>query len=155
MQQIQGLEELQEEGWHSFQLSAEAVDRYWEGIETALDHAPHIWERFNTKESLYSMLTTGFIQCWVVFLGEEHMCTYFTKVNTYPSGVKEVTVWWMVGELEDSLPVLCDTMRHFCLSIEAHAFEVEGRPGWERMLKNFGMVKDRVILRKTLTERMH
>lgn len=141
--------------WHSFQLTSDAVDRYWGGIEIALDSAPHLWELFDTKENLYYILSRGLAQCWVVFKGDEHKCTYFTRVNEYPSGAKLVTVWWMVGDLEDSLPTLHDTMYDFCIKMGAQYFEVEGRPGWERMLRPYGMVRDRVILRKTVTERMH
>lgn len=141
--------------WQSFQLSADAVERYWEGIEVALDSAPHLWEHLDTKDYMFTLLTSGMAQCWVVFHGNRHTCTYFTKVNSFPSGTTVVTVWWMVGDLEDSLPTLADTMKHFCLSIGAQYFEVEGRTGWERMLRKYGMVKDRVILRTTVMERMH
>lgn len=141
--------------WTVVQVPAEDLPSFWAQIEEALDFAPEIWNQLDTKQNIFYALRNGYSQCWVIFRGDEALTCAFTRLLEFPSGVRVVRMWGMVGELDDSLPVIGDALRQYCVRQGATKFEVEGRFGWERLLKPFGMKRDRVILSTDVRERMH
>lgn len=156
MEHVPGLiEERGEEKWTVVQVRPHELDACWGRIEAALDHAPEMWSELDTKENIYASLRDGYCQCWIAFRWDEAITCMFTRLLEFPSGIRVVRAWGMVGELEDSLPVLAVHMRAYCARQMATRFEVEGRLGWMRLLRHFGMEVERVILKIDLKDRMH
>ena len=110
----------------------------WKRCGPFLERALGAW----TLEAVEQEIRAGRAQFWPM----DHSAVV-TQIHTYPRG-KVLRIWLAGGQW--------DELAHYLPSADAYAraqgcvaVEVEGRPGWERLLK--GYEKRRVVLVKELT----
>ena len=109
----------------------------WERCGRFLEPALDGW----TLDAVEQEILVGRAQFWPM----EHSAVV-TQIHSYPLG--RVLRVWLAGGRWDELVKALPHADAYARSQECVAVEVEGRPGWERLLK--GYQKRRVLLVKEL-----
>lgn len=143
------------DNWQVIPIPPSEILNCWQQIEASLDHDPEVWNVLDTKESIQRNLLHGLSVAWATFYGDRHLSMMMTRILDFPSGVRVLSIWFMAGELDRSLPIMSDAIRAYAIRIGAHHVEVEGRRGWAKVLAPYGFKETRVTLRAPVMERMH
>lgn len=99
-------------------------------------------------EDVFKQLTAKTAMLWVAQRGEKIIFAMVTKVNLYPQS-KTLTVFIGGGDL-DGMLALREEVEDYSLQIGCDAIECHGRPGWVRVMKQFGYTDTSMIVRKSL-----
>lgn len=128
-------------------MDAEAFDKYWPQMARELDTVSHIWNRYYTKEYLYSAGMVGEFQTWAVGPPSEIRLVVFTKIAIYPAS-RILQVFLAFGnDVERCLPSLVATLEKAVNDTGCDFCDVIGRPGWEKLLPGFK--KECVVLSRS------
>jgi len=132
-----------------FLLSDVQFDHYWPDIEKLLDLDPSLWERFNTKESIYERIMDGQYQVWAVCNeGGAITTVFFSEVTQYDDR-RDLHLWWSYGVGALHAPECVDAaVETFARHHGCEALVITGRKGWERALRPLGWRFDSIVLRK-------
>lgn len=72
-----------------------------------------------------------------------------TKIQTYPGGERVLMALWMAGDIEDAM-AMASGIESFGRSMGCTSALIEGRKGWERLLRKHGYDPWSVTVRKAL-----
>jgi hypothetical protein len=106
-----------------------------------------------TVESLYGEWVRGDKKLWLVVDDAENVVAFaMTKMQVVQAtGLRIGTLMDLAGEnVETWAAPLCDALEGWAREGGAHLAAVEGRPGWERILRRFGYKPFAVLMRKEL-----
>lgn len=114
-----------------------------------VDYWPEVWrpiaEAMEYSGGRYSISTIldellcGSMQLWVILNGESIMAPMITQVLKYPTGIKVCNVFAIGGYgAKEWLDTATDVTDEWARSLGCAKVQVIGRPGWRRMLKNWG-----------------
>lgn len=119
-------------------MTTEAFEKYWPHISAELDRVPHIWDRYYTKEYIYtaSIGTPGF-DVWAVGPKDKIELVVFTKTLVYPAAVVFQVCLAIGNNVIKCLPNLIATLEYYANEAGCDRCEISGRPGWEKLLPGF------------------
>jgi len=119
-------------------LSVEQVHENWEEIRTRIGEDVRFGRYFSEK-SLVDDIVGQKIQVWTA--GTDLII--FTRLDTYPSGIKTLRVLWAFGTgLDGMLEVIVDVFRRFAQQHGCCDVEITGREGWSRKLRRLVAARD-------------
>jgi len=120
------------------------IEKYWPQIEQALDVQPELWDVANTKDSLLARALAGHIQVWALATNDVLHVVFFTQLyQTVTTTIFQI--FWAYGEdLISSMPFVNDAFDSFAAAQGASRIEVQGRKGFEPLLKRIGYNVDYV-----------
>ena len=120
------------------------IAKYWPQIEQALDVQPELWNVANTKDSLLDRALAGHIQVWALDTNGTLHVVFFTQLyRTITTTIFQI--FWAYGErLVSSMPFVNDVFDNFAAQQGASRIEVQGRKGFEPLLKKLGYGLDYV-----------
>lgn len=105
--------------------------------------------RYNEK-AIVDGLITGAMQLWVLFDDEIKM-SMITQIMTYPTGLKVCEVTLLGGlDSKEWVNFVVGELDKWAVSLGCHSLQIIGRPGWEKVLKNWGKIA--VMLERPLGE---
>lgn len=126
-----------------------AVDTVWKEaapiIEKALDRADDKY----SLEDIRKFILEKKMSLWVCF--ENHIMTacVLTQIVCYPQS-KRLLIFSMSGVGIENWLKFEHLMKEYAIRENCSYVEVYGRPGWEKMLKNYGYDKIHTVLRAKL-----
>jgi hypothetical protein len=125
------------------------LEKFWPQIVNMLQTVPHTWTHW-TIDTFWEQAERGNLQVWGIGLGNTISLVLFTQVVRYPA-LSTLHVIWAGGKFrEEYIPIIDSTLARFGEIQECDRLEVIGRPGWEKMFKNWGMVKVSTVLAKPI-----
>lgn len=110
--------------------------------------AQHSGERY-TADDIYYRAEDGLFQVWVIMEEEIPKALCVTEVTQYPLS-KELCIVIMTGEEMPMWVFMIETLENFARDIGCKRIKGYARPGWERVIKQYGYEKTHVILEKIL-----
>jgi hypothetical protein len=125
---------------HEFEASrlrSEDVKYYWPWIDRELDRIPQTWCGHWTKDSLYELTLNERFQLWGFGPPDKIQIFVFTQIVHYPANRILQAFLCFGNSLDDALPIIEATFERFAMETNCALFELSGRKGWERKLKNF------------------
>ncbi len=128
-------------------FTLDEVVHYWPDIANSLAKVSHIWDDCYTLDSLLHGALEQKIQIWSAGDDIQHKIILFTDVLLTPEGNRYMRIFLAVGEgIEEYLPMLDATLDRFAQIQGCTHILIEGRSGWERLLKPIGFKKRHVAL---------
>jgi len=123
-----------------FLLDLEQVEHYWPQIETYLDEAPELWDRWYTKETLRARAEGQHLQVWVICSEKGGVIdsVFFSQVLPFDAG-RAFHIFWIWGR--DALRALkCAALatNRFAEQAGCNEILITGRMGWMRPLREVG-----------------
>jgi hypothetical protein len=119
-------------------LTPEKFLHYWPMIEKQLDHVPHLWALWWTKDSIRDSVVAERFQCWGIGDAGTIHGIVFTQVVMYPANLV-FQAFLAFGEgLTDAMDEIEATFERYCVIRGATLAEVTGRPGWGPRLRKKG-----------------
>jgi len=147
-------------------ISGPTVNAIWEKVDVLLDQHAKVYESWDTKHSLHQKTLTGQIQLWVT--GENSLefpndpeywdirTVAFTTLKTYPSGLKEMYVMYLMGE--DLMGVFPDwwKVEEFARIQGCDQITTDTRPGISKlMMKEHEFTHSKMKITKILQRSIH
>jgi len=131
-------------------LTVEKFCNYWSQIEKQLDFVPHLWALWWTKESIYSGVVSGGIQCWGV--GDENVvrAVIFSRVSLFPANTIFQAFLAFGDGLVESIDEVEAVFERYCMMRGCTVAEISGRPGWENVLRRKGFGRTGTVMTKKL-----
>ena len=126
-------------------LNSEHVTLAWPHFVPALKETWHLLADVWTEDNLLVAAMTGRVQLWAYKEGDElkgRFLTQFYQTETTP--IFQI-FWAYCDGLEEMLPILSDAFDNFAASNGATKIEIQGRRGFERMLKRQNFDVDYVV----------
>ena len=119
-------------------VPAQYVDTCWSKLEGFIKNAAeYTYGRF-AAEDLYKLVKADEHQLWVAFEGEDFKSAVITNIVSYPQ-CRSLCIGFCGGqELETWVTPMLDTLKRYAKDMGCDSIEVFGRPGWSKILKNFG-----------------
>jgi hypothetical protein len=113
-------------------LTPEQFQFYWPAIRKELDTVKHLWEIWNTKESIYEGVVNGSTQCWAIGSHETVYLVAFTTMMYYPAN-KIFKILLLCGNnMEPHLETIDATFEKFAMDNGCKYIEFRGREGWKK-----------------------
>lgn len=110
----------------------------WPKVEAALLACPETWAPMDTLEAIEDELHRGERQLWFVL---DHNRTIklilMTRLVFYPAG-PVLRIVWGTGEDSRIAATGIDIMERVAKQVGALRLEIVGRPGWERVFRDYG-----------------
>lgn len=133
-------------------LNDQEVEQFWPEIAEELQKVHHIWDHWWTLESLYIQVATGGMQVWVAGKPPSFNLVTFTQLCNYPANtILQIVI--MFGErVEETLPVVMNTLEHYAEMRGCRYMEAVGRPGWKKFFERYGARQRSVVFEKPLGE---
>ena len=119
--------------------------------ERALEHlAPAIERSLGRydEESVLRAILNRDMQLWLA-VAEQPIAAAVTRISIWPTGLKTCRVLFAGGKEMKRWTYMMDGIGEWAKSRDCRYLEVEGRPGWERIL---GWNKESIELVKDLTD---
>lgn len=128
-------------------FTVDELMHYWPDIAQSLALVPHTWEDSYTLDSLLHGALEQKLQVWAVGDDTRHRVILFTDVLLTSAGDRHLRIFLAVGQgIVEYLPMLDATLDRFAeIQGCSHVF-IEGRDGWERMLRSIGFKKRHITL---------
>lgn len=102
-----------------------------------------------SEKTIIDGLLTGMMQLWVLSNNGSGDASLITQVVNYPTGLKVCDVILLGGiESKSWAEFITSQLSKWAESLGCHSLQIIGRPGWEKVLKNWG--KTAVMLEKPL-----
>lgn len=136
-------------------IEGEHFEKWWPQISEQLDTIEPLWDRWWTKEALYTATQNGWVQCWGSVVDEAMRIVLFTTVNEYPTNRMVRSVLMFGRGIDEQLPMIDAAVENFGREIGATMMEVTGRRGWEPKLKRLGYEFQQITMFKAITARRH
>ena len=131
------------------------IESIWPQLETKLMERSDLWELGQDPESMKIALQCGMFHLWTVTKENEQLIWVITSFRAYPA-CRVLAVSWAMGErLEEYLPVLLDGLEEVAAKNFCRFVLVEGRRGWERVLKPFGYAHLQAVMGKEIVDRRY
>lgn len=120
-------------------------------VEKAIGEVNHMHaELAHIQKGLYE----GFLQLWSIQdKRKDNQPVFFliTELHTTEAGFKTLILRWAAGtDMADWIDEI-NLLESICEKEGYHKIEVWGRPGWEKVLKNYGYQREFVILSKLVS----
>lgn len=137
-------------------LGPDQIMNFWPFVKEELEKVPHIWKSWWTLDYLLERALNGNIQMWGMGTGGTIYLVLFTQICRYPAG-NILQLFLMFGSgLKVALPQIAASLEFFARQNDVISVEVHGRPGWARLLREYGFVQERVLMsRKIEKVRVH
>lgn len=113
--------------------------RFRDEFAQALDLARH------PLEWLDHQVWTGEFLVWA----NDRACI-LCEIETYPSGARDIHGMLAAGELEDIVQRLIPDAEDYAREIGCLGAKIESRPGWAKVLKDYGYNPRQTMLAKSL-----
>lgn len=131
-------------------LSIEEVEKFWPQMVEELRKVAHIWDTWWTLESLHLMATTGGMRIWVAGKPPNFNLVTFTQIIQYPANSVLHIVIMFGTKVEETLPIVLNTLETYAEMNECRVMEAVGRSGWKRFFQRFGARQRSVIFEKPI-----
>lgn len=106
--------------------------------QNVIDAAVFSNGRYTDKTAADEVLA-GSMQLWVIIEDEEIITSFITQVMRYPTGIKCCDIYALGGNsIKKWLKPAIDAVSEWAEAAGCSSIEFVGRPGWEKMLKNWG-----------------
>lgn len=119
----------------AFMLDAAQVDDVWPAVANRIDEAYKSADE-TMPHDILNQLRSGHRQLWIVWNGEAVIAAVMTRIiqlRAYSAVQVTAASGEDVGEWKDLITLIEDFARHEgCRKVI-----IEGRPGWERLFKNY------------------
>lgn len=121
-----------------YMLGKEQLEHYRRQIDECLDADPVLWNRrFNDKEDIWHNVFTDYVQMWAVCDADCIHCVFMTEIVSRPRRI--LRLFWAYGQgLVKSFPLVDMVVDRFATGMECEEIEIEGRRGWEKVIKANG-----------------
>lgn len=127
-------------------LTPPYFDFYWPKISEELDHIPHVWSQWWTKEALFTAVLERRMEVWAVGPKDMFTVILFTQVLNYPAS-RVLQVFLAFGRgIDEVLPTLDATLDRYASIQGCTSIEVIGRDGWEKKLQSVGFKPSSIVL---------
>lgn len=119
-------------------LSKPQLDHYRDKIDACLDAEPELWNRrFASKEDVWHNVLTDYVQMWAICDANCIYCVLMTEIVSHPK--RYLRLFWAYGErLVESFPCVDLVIERFAHGMECEELVIEGRRGWEKVIKASG-----------------
>jgi len=133
-------------------LEPDRVQLYWPEIVRQLNECPQVWRKWWTLDALYDAAAAHYIQCWAVGTEDSIHGMAFSRITELPTG-SFFQVFLSCGHgLIEKADEIEATWERFADYHNCVMAEINGRPGWERVLKKRGFEKTSTTMSKSLTK---
>lgn len=126
-------------------MSQETFVAHWPKISRELDTIKHVWEDYWTKDYLYEATVRGRFLAHGFGSENNIRVVTFSQVVMFPAGNILQVVLAFGNSMKPLIPVMEATFELLAKEYNCKAFEIIGRPGWERFLPR--LKKRGVVLR--------
>ena len=131
----------------------ELIASIWSSLEPLLLERSDLWEMAQDLETIRTLLEAGALGLWSVAKDGVQLIWVITLFKVYPA-MRTLNVCWAMGEkLESYLPMLLEALELFAARNDCSMVVIEGRKGWERVLKPFGYKHLAHLIAKEVTHR--
>lgn len=132
------------------------IGYYWPVVMEHLTENSELWEYHETPEDIMVRLKKGELQLHVVRCnGDVIRAIGMTQFVPYLTGRVDMVIYWVSGEKVECWFDLLDSIEMWGAQKGAQRCRVVARTGWSRPLRNRGYGMERVVLCKSLVERMN
>lgn len=121
-------------------IPADDIDWIWPRVAPILERAINVSDGKYTLDQVHDYLNTRDMQLWVVEKTGRMLCVCVTQIINFPNK-KVLLILFCAGEgmfewVRLIKPILAWGKNEGCASAEIY-----GRPGWEKVLPDFGFKK--------------
>lgn len=100
-----------------------------------------------TEANIYEQIVAGECSLVLMYKEDKIVAALTAEVRTCPSGKRLLALSTVGGELMDEwLEELKNTARQWAIDSDCEDIYIIGRPGWERMLKQFNFSKAHTVM---------
>lgn len=140
-------------GAHCTLLLGGALAKWWPDILSMLQQVPHTWTDYTIDYFLWAVQEKR-MQVWGAGMDDRIHLVMFTQLATYPRRNVVEVIWACGDNYPKSLRnAVAEAVDEFGRANECSEVRVVGRRGWERVLKDFGFVRDSVIMSRPIAEK--
>lgn len=132
----------------SERLTEEKIEAYWPFISEQLDLVPHIWEKWYTKDSLFSCAMMGEYDVWASGTQADVRFIIFSRIVDCPNSRILILFLGLGNDAKKCLPSLTALLERHAMIAGCTHCDVIGRQGWEKFLPGFR--KEQIILSRRL-----
>ncbi len=119
--------------------SPEKINRYWPDIMGAFEQLRDRFPDDVAVEGLIQAGITGEKALWLVLDGAEFVALAMAQIRPTQAGCKIATVMDVAGKNPKAfLPVLIPALEEWAKENGADYYAVEGRQGWQPLVKDYG-----------------
>lgn len=129
-----------------WRVPPEQLDYIWPSVSGLIEAALVRAGLFNIEDA-HSYIADGTWQLWVAYEGQDVTCAALTEIFEFPKE-KVLRVTMATGLGRDGWVGRVEMMEGWARSLGCGRVQVLGRPGWEKVLKDYR--KTHVMLEKKL-----
>ncbi len=91
-----------------------------------------------TDKTVADRILQNLMQLWVIIENGEIITSFVTQVNTYPTGIKSCDIYAIGGhDTKKCVDAFTAAVSEWAESVGCSSLEFIGRPGWQKILKNW------------------
>jgi hypothetical protein len=125
------------------------VDRFWPAVRVKLVRAIEENHGEYTLSDIYNFLSRGTMQLWIVAEELDLKSVFVTEIITYPR-MRVCFIVLAAGEGLDDLVAQLDVVEQWAGELGVDELRIQGRRGWQRVLRSKGFSLSYTVLRKVL-----
>lgn len=129
---------------NGYMIPRDSVDQAWPGVAKMIDEAYKFADEIMPFDIL-DQLRSGHRQLWVVWNGESVVAAVMTRIIQLRS-CRAVQITAAGGTEVDAWKDLITLIENFARHEGCRKVTIEGRPGWERLFKDYR--RKRVVIER-------
>ena len=134
-------------------IGSDEVADVWHQVAGVIDMALDYSIGEYPLDYIYRCVSEGTMQLWVGHEDNEIRYVVVTQITTRPSGLKTCTIVATAGEgMKDWIDNI-EQLDAWCVSQGVDEILIYGRPGWKRVLSQYGFEHAYTVMRRQVDRR--
>lgn len=131
-------------------VKSNAIDEVWEYVLPFIENSAAFSDGKYSASDIYENIRNQYMQLWVVFNIKGDVCAaVVTQIISYPQQ-KRLCIMFCGGLDIHKWLHLIDLIFDFGRAKGCSSIEIYGRPGWEKILKDYGFKKIHTVVKVDL-----